>query len=73
VSEAGAEVGAVVVAGGPDTAALHAAARGVLSSFKVPAVWLVLRAESQIPRLASDKPDKRALRRLLAERGSRVR
>lgn len=72
-SEAGAEVGAAVVGDGLDPATLHEASREALSSFKVPALWLPLASEKEIPRLASDKPDKRALQRLLRERGIRIR
>jgi acyl-CoA synthetase (AMP-forming)/AMP-acid ligase II len=71
--ETGVEVGAVLVGDELDPAQVAARARTVLSSFKLPTVWLTLRHESEVPRLASDKPDKNALRRLLRERGIRVR
>ncbi|GAA0960013.1 class I adenylate-forming enzyme family protein [Actinocorallia libanotica] len=66
------EVGAVLVGEGLDPAGLAAAGRAVLSSFKVPSLWLVLPDETGIPRLASDKPDVSALRRLLRDRGVRA-
>jgi acyl-CoA synthetase (AMP-forming)/AMP-acid ligase II len=69
---AGAEVGAVLVGRELDPAQVAAGARTVLSSFKVPTIWLTLPNESEIPRLASDKPDKGELKRMLREKGMRV-
>lgn len=66
------EVGAAVVGRDLDVTELSRAARAVLSSFKVPTVWLLLGRETEIPRLASDKPDPRELRRRLIQEGRRV-
>jgi acyl-CoA synthetase (AMP-forming)/AMP-acid ligase II len=66
------EVGAAVVGPGLDVTELSQAARGVLSSFKVPTVWMLLDGEADIPRLASDKLDVRELRRRLADDGLRI-
>ncbi|MFZ0713540.1 class I adenylate-forming enzyme family protein [Mycobacterium sp.] len=64
----GVRVGAAVVC---DTAAttidkLRATARTVLSSFKVPTVWLLVDSDDMIPRGATGKVDVRRLRELLA-------
>jgi acyl-CoA synthetase (AMP-forming)/AMP-acid ligase II len=64
----GDRVGAAVVC---DTAAttaekLRASARTVLSSFKVPTVWLLVDSDDMIPRGATGKLDVRRLRELLA-------
>jgi len=55
-----------------DIAQLTAALRRVLSSFKVPTVWLLLTSEAQLPRLASDKIDLPEVRRRLGHEGSRL-
>jgi acyl-CoA synthetase (AMP-forming)/AMP-acid ligase II len=65
----GDQVGAVVVC---DTAAntaeqLRASARKLLSSFKVPTIWLLVDSDEGIPRGPTDKVDARRLRELLAE------
>ena len=57
-----------------DTAALtvenlRASARRVLSSFKVPTVWLLSNSDEAIPRRASGKIDTGRLRALLAAEG----
>jgi acyl-CoA synthetase (AMP-forming)/AMP-acid ligase II len=64
------EVGVVIVpAPGTtvDPAELEKLARAELSSYKVPTRWIVIDDESQIPWLASGKPDKLQLRRMLVE------
>ena len=65
----GDQVGAVVVC---DTAAnsaeqLRGAARKLLSSFKVPTMWLLVDSDDTIPRGSTGKVDARRLRELLAE------
>jgi acyl-CoA synthetase (AMP-forming)/AMP-acid ligase II len=65
----GDRVGAAVAC---DTAAmtaekLRASARTVLSSFKVPTVWLLVDSDDTIPRGPTGKVDVRRLRELLAE------
>jgi acyl-CoA synthetase (AMP-forming)/AMP-acid ligase II len=65
-------VGAVVLSRTLDAAGLSRAAREVLSSFKVPTVWLLLGSEAEIPRLASDKPDVQALRDRLVAQGQTI-
>ncbi len=65
----GDRVGVVVVC---DTAAttaerLRASARAVLSSFKVPTVWLLVDSDDTIPRGPTGKVDVRRLRELLAD------
>jgi len=66
---AGPRVGAAVVC---DTEAhtaesLRAAAKSVLSSFKVPTVWLLLDDENAVPRGTTGKVDVSRLRALLTE------
>jgi acyl-coenzyme A synthetase/AMP-(fatty) acid ligase len=68
----GDRVGVVVVC---DTAAttvakLRASARTVLSSFKVPTVWLLVDSDDTIPRGPTGKVDARQLRELLADANS---
>ena len=70
----GDQVGAVVVC---DTAAnsaeqLRGAARNLLSSFKVPTMWLLIDSDDTIPRGSTGKVDAGRLRRLLAGEASRV-
>ncbi len=65
----GDQVGAAVVC---DTAAttakaLRASARTVLSSFKVPTVWLLVDSDDTIPRGPTGKVDVRRLREMLAD------
>ena len=70
----GDQVGAVVVC---DTAAntaeqLRTAARKLLSSFKVPTIWLLVDSDETIPRGPTGKVDARRLRELLADEASRA-
>ena len=70
----GDHVGAVVVC---DTAAngaerLRTAARKLLSSFKVPTIWLLVDSDETIPRGSTGKVDVRRLRELLAGEASRA-
>jgi acyl-CoA synthetase (AMP-forming)/AMP-acid ligase II len=70
----GDQVGAVVVC---DTVAntaeqLHTAARKLLSSFKVPTMWLLVDSDETIPRGSTGKVDARRLRELLADEASRA-
>ncbi|MBV8180193.1 MAG: long-chain fatty acid--CoA ligase, partial [Mycobacterium sp.] len=65
----GDQVGAVVVC---DTAAntaeqLRGSARKLLSSFKVPTMWLLVDSDEAIPRGPTGKVDARRLREMLAE------
>ena len=68
----GNQVGAVIVCEGTDLAELHVGARGKLSAFKVPTVWLLMRDDADIPRRASGKVDIPRLRELLVNRGEVV-
>jgi acyl-CoA synthetase (AMP-forming)/AMP-acid ligase II len=61
-------VGAVVI-GDTTVEHLRAAARTLLSSFKVPTVWLLVNSGEKIPRGATGKIDPRRLRDLLREQG----
>ena len=65
----GNRVGAVVVRDSAHTTVetLRTAAKSVLSSFKVPTVWLVLDDEITVPRGATGKVDVAGLRALLTE------
>jgi acyl-CoA synthetase (AMP-forming)/AMP-acid ligase II len=65
----GDQVGAVVVCDS-SVDELRNAARKVLSSFKVPTVWLLLESEDDVPRGTTGKVDVRRLRTLLAELGA---
>ena len=70
----GMAVGAVVVC---DTAAnsaeqLRGAARNLLSSFKVPTMWLLVDSDDVIPRGSTGKVDAGRLRELLAGEASRA-
>ena len=47
-----------------------AAARGVLSAFKVPTTWVALASADEVPMLASGKVDKGGLQRLIESRGA---
>ncbi len=65
---AGARVGAAVVCADhlltPEQ--LHNSARKLLSAFKVPTVWLLLRSDDDVPRGTTGKVDVRRLRDMLA-------
>jgi acyl-CoA synthetase (AMP-forming)/AMP-acid ligase II len=65
----GNQVGAVVVCDtGANTAEqLRGSARKLLSSFKVPTMWLLVDSDDVIPRSETGKVDARRLRELLAE------
>src|SRR5271163_2730291 len=65
----GDQVGAVVVC---DTAAktaeqLRGSARALLSSFKVPTIWVLIKSDDAIPRGPTGKVDARRLREMLAD------
>jgi acyl-CoA synthetase (AMP-forming)/AMP-acid ligase II len=66
VTEVSGAVGAVVIT---ETTVdrLHAAARKLLSSFKVPTVWLLVDSDDAVPRGTTGKVDVRKLRALLRE------
>ena len=68
VTDVAGAVGAVVI-GDTTVEHLRAAARTLLSSFKVPAVWLLVNSDESIPRGATGKIDPRRLRDLLREQG----
>ncbi|HZU47283.1 MAG TPA: fatty acid--CoA ligase family protein, partial [Mycobacterium sp.] len=65
----GDQVGAVVVCntGEATVEQLREAARGLLSSFKVPTVWLLVYSDDDIPRRPTGKVDVRRLRQMVAE------
>jgi acyl-CoA synthetase (AMP-forming)/AMP-acid ligase II len=65
VTDVSGAVGAVVTG---DTTVEHlwAAARKLLSSFKVPTVWLVVDSDEAIPRGSTGKVDARRVRAMLA-------
>ena len=65
----GDRVGAVVVCDGERTSAatLRTTARTLLSSFKVPTVWLLLDSHDDVPRGATGKIDVRRLRDMLSQ------
>lgn len=72
VSGAGGDrVGAAVVSGDGalGTEQLSTAARKLLSAFKVPTVWLLLKSDDDIPRGGTGKVDTRRLREMLIEAG----
>jgi acyl-CoA synthetase (AMP-forming)/AMP-acid ligase II len=64
---AGERVGAAVVCRGLDAEQLRGRARELLSAFKVPAVWLLLDSDDDVPRGGTGKVDIRRLRELLIE------
>jgi acyl-CoA synthetase (AMP-forming)/AMP-acid ligase II len=71
---AGDRVGAAVVCDSALTAEqLHASARKLLSSFKVPTVWLLLASDDDVPRGGTGKVDARRLRELLIDTDRRAR
>lgn len=61
---------AVVPVGDASVEEVAAAARGVLSAFKVPTTWVALASADEIPMLASGKVDKGGLQRLIESRGA---
>lgn len=61
------QVGAAVVGGGLSAEVLRAATREVISSFKVPTLWLLLDDEDDVPRGPTGKVDNTALRTMLEE------
>lgn len=65
----GDRVGAIVVCDTTTVTAeqLRSAARKLLSTFKVPTLWLLVDSDESIPRGATGKPDVRRLRALLGE------
>lgn len=65
----GPRVGAAVVCGGnaPTADQLRGSARRLLSSFKVPTVWLVLKSDDDVPRGGTGKVDIRPLRDMLID------
>jgi acyl-CoA synthetase (AMP-forming)/AMP-acid ligase II len=67
VTDVAGEVGAAVVTD-LDAAAVRAAAKAVLSAFKVPTRWHVVARLDEIPMTATGKVDKQALRALMEER-----
>jgi acyl-CoA synthetase (AMP-forming)/AMP-acid ligase II len=66
VTEVSGAVGAVVI-GDATLDHLEAAARKLLSSFKVPTVWLLLDSDDAVPRGTTGKVDVRRLRAMLAD------
>jgi acyl-CoA synthetase (AMP-forming)/AMP-acid ligase II len=66
VTDVSGAVGAVAI-GDTTVDGLRAAARKLLSSFKVPTVWLVVDSDEDIPRGTTGKVDVRRLREMLAE------
>ncbi|MEU1981093.1 class I adenylate-forming enzyme family protein [Nocardia sp. NPDC019395] len=60
---------ALIVTGHPGIEGLRAATKEILSSFKVPTIWLLLDSDADIPRGTTGKVDIAALRKLLADRG----
>jgi acyl-CoA synthetase (AMP-forming)/AMP-acid ligase II len=66
VTDVSGAVGAVVI-GDTTVDYLRAAARTLLSSFKVPTVWLVVGSDDDIPRGTTGKADARRLRAMLRE------
>jgi acyl-CoA synthetase (AMP-forming)/AMP-acid ligase II len=69
--EAGEQVGAFVVTE-LTPAALDAAARARLSSFKVPSLWYVTDRLEDVPRTATDKVAQPALQALIEQQGIRI-
>lgn len=68
----GDRVGAAVVGTVTDVGQLRREARKLLSSFKVPTVWLLLDSDDAVPRRATGKVDVNRLRDLLATHPDRV-
>ena len=65
VTEVNGQVGAAVV-GATTVDELRAEARQLLSSFKVPTMWLLLDSDDDVPRGSTGKVDVRRLREILA-------
>ncbi|OBK98144.1 AMP-binding protein [Mycobacterium asiaticum] len=63
----GKRVAAAVVCSGRTVDQLCGAARELLSSFKVPTVWLMLASDDDVPRGGTGKVDIRRLREMLSE------
>jgi acyl-CoA synthetase (AMP-forming)/AMP-acid ligase II len=66
VTEVSGAVGAVV-SGGTTVGDLRGAARKLVSSFKVPTVWLLVDSDDAVPRGTTGKVDVQRLRALLRE------
>lgn len=64
VTDVSGAVGAVVISDEP-VDLLRAAARKLLSSFKIPTVWLVVRSDDDVPRGGTGKVDVAGLRKML--------
>ncbi|MCG7608809.1 MULTISPECIES: class I adenylate-forming enzyme family protein [Mycobacterium] len=60
-------IGAAVLGAGLSVESLQSATRAVLSSFKVPTVWLLLDDEDDVPRGSTGKVDIATLRAMLRE------
>jgi acyl-CoA synthetase (AMP-forming)/AMP-acid ligase II len=67
VTEVSGAVGAVVI-GGESVEHLRTAARKLLSSFKVPTIWLIVDSDDAIPRGGTGKVDLGELRGMLTTR-----
>ncbi|MEX3651632.1 class I adenylate-forming enzyme family protein [Mycolicibacterium fortuitum] len=65
-------VGAALVGDGLSADSLRSAVRDVLSSFKVPTLWLLLEDEHAVPHGATGKVDNAALRVMVAEGDRRM-
>lgn len=61
----GKRVAAAVICRAQNADQLREAASGLLSSFKVPTVWLMLDSDREVPRLATGKVDMRRLREMM--------
>ncbi len=59
------QVGAAVVGDGLSVEALRSATQEIISSFKVPTLWLLLEEEDAVPRGGTGKVDNAALRAIL--------
>jgi acyl-CoA synthetase (AMP-forming)/AMP-acid ligase II len=68
--DCGRAVGAVVISA-RDLGEIAAEARASLSSFKVPALWVVLGSVEDVPRTATGKVSPAGIKDLLIERGHR--
>ncbi|AYE97097.1 AMP-binding protein [Mycobacterium paragordonae] len=72
VTDVDGQVGAAVLCAGLDARQLRDAAREVLSTFKIPTVWLLLDSDDDVPRGGTGKVDIPRLRELLKTQGTRV-